>query len=204
MKNLLKTVLKFSLATIILFASLSDASATATVNLSYEAYVMPIKRVVVTGNVNVLILQSEREFVKMENPDMDKVAVKQLGSTLTISSSEDIPVTVFVYVRDIYRIDASGKANVKTSGKFNVQHLQVLLKDEATARIRATTESLYTAISGCANLELIGTCGNHEYKMTDLAKMDTDKFVALRSRDVNTFNSGAVSVANNKTGVTIK
>lgn len=205
MKTLFKTVLKLSLvAAILLSPSFNPKASAAAITIDQGTFAMAIRKVVVTGNVNVLILQNENECVKVEDVDMDKVLIKQVGGTLTISSFEELPITIFVYVNDIYRIDASGKANVKTSGRFNVKNLQVLLKDEARARIKATTESLYTAISGRANLELIGTSDNHAYKLTDLAKMDTDKFVALNTENVNTLEGVAVSAANDKTGLSIK
>jgi len=196
MKTLFNSVKNSSLVAIILVASLFSINASAaTVTADKGASNSDIKKVIVTGNTNVLIIQNANESVKMDELDMDKVSLKQVGGTLTINSSEKSPVTVIVYVKDIYRIDASGRANVKTVGKFNVKNLQVILKDDAKARVKAATESLYTVIDGHAKLELIGTSDSHVTKMTGLAKIDTDKFAALKTEDLNSLAGVTVSAA---------
>jgi len=98
-------------------------------------------------------------------------------------------------VKDIYRIAASEHASVRTSGNFNLENLQVMLKDNASARVKATTTSLYTSINDHAKLELIGTSESHVSRLAGLAKMDTDQFAALKtdyvavSDEVVAFNS---------------
>lgn len=180
MKTLFNTALKSTSLAIVLLASAFTMNATAaTITVDRMNDNQDIKKVIVTGNTKVMLVQDEKDYITMDEADMPNVSVKQVGHTLTIASSEFNPVTVTVHVKDLYRIDASGKANVQTAGKFNVKFLQVLLKDDARARVKATTESLYTVVDGAAKLELIGTTGNHIYKLADIAKMDTDKFAAL-------------------------
>jgi len=205
MKTLINTVLKSSLVAIILSASLFNLNASAaTVTADKGTSHVDIKRVVVTGNTKVVIVQDSNESVKMDELDLAKVTVKQIGSTLTINSSEFNPVTVVVYVKDIYRIDASGKTSVNTLGKFKVKNLQVLLKDQANARVKANTESLYTVVNDQAKLELLGTSGNHVSKMAVLAKLDTDKFAALKNEEINTFDGITVPASADKTATLSK
>jgi len=181
----MKTLLKLNFGALILLASLFSISASAATSaIEKNSTTTPIKKVVVTGNTKVIIIQNDRDMVKMDELDMDKVSVKQIGHTLTISSNEIIPITVMVYVRDIYRINASDRASVSTSGKFTVKNLQVILTDRATGRIKAYTESLYTAITHHAKLKLLGTSTNHDFKMAGLAQMNTDKFTALKSENI--------------------
>lgn len=194
MKTLFNSVKNSSLVAMIVVATLFSVNASAAmVNADKGSGRTDIKKVVVTGNANVVLIQGADETVKMEEADLSKVSLKQIGGTLTISSTEISPVTVTVYVKDIYRIDASGKASVQTLGKFNMKNLQVLLKDNATARVKATTESLYTVIDDHAKLELIGKSANHVSKLAGLAKLDTDKFAALTTENVPTFASIATS-----------
>jgi hypothetical protein len=187
MKKFFNTPITTSLMAMILLVVLFSFNALAapkwTISLAEKA---PIKKVVVTGNTRVTIVQSNVDMVKMDYLDMDKVSVKQMGNTLTVHSSERDPIVVFVYVRDIYRIVASGDANVSTSGKFAVKNLQVMLREQATARIKATTESLYTAISDQAQLKLLGNTDNHSYLMAGSAKIDTNKFAALQRVNMST------------------
>lgn len=195
MKTFFNTVLKSGSLAILLAASVFTLNASAatrdtfnspdvtvTVNMGHAT--PDIKKVIVTGNTKVLLVQSTKEYVTMDADDLEKVKVTQIGNALTISSSEGTPVVVTVYVKNPYRIDASGKADVKTVGNFDLTYLQVMLKDDAKAKVKATTESLYTIINDRANLQLIGTSGKHIYEMADIAKMNTEKFAAVQTENV--------------------
>ena len=196
MKTLFNTVLKSGSIAIILLASVFSLTATAaTFTAEMGINNQDIKKVIITGNTKVILIQGPKEHVTMDELDLEKVSLKQVGNTLTISSNESSPVTVFVYVKDIYRIDASDNSSVRTSGNFNLENLQVMLKDDASARVKATTGSLYTTINDRAKLELIGTSESHVSRLAGLAKMDTDKFAAVKtdyvavSDEVIAFNS---------------
>ena len=202
MKTLFHTLLKSSSVAIVLLASVFSLTASAATVAVERGDLNPeIKKVIVTGNTTVLLVQNTREYVTMDALDLEKVTLKQIGNTLTISSSETNPVTVTVYVKDLYRIDASDKSTVRTSGNFNLQNLQVLLKDNAKARIKANTASLYTVIDGQANLELIGTSANHISKMAGIATIDTAKFAALKTESITAETAtAAVNSPNKLTG----
>ena len=196
MKTLFNTVLKSGSIAIILLASVFSLTATAaTVTAEMGINNQDIKKVIITGNTKVILIQGPKEHVTMDELDLEKVSLKQVGNTLTISSNESSPVTVFVYVKDIYRIDASDNSSVRTSGNFNLENLQVMLKDDASARVKATTGSLYTTINDRAKLELIGTSESHVSRLAGVAKMDIDQFAALKtdcvavSDEVVAFNS---------------
>ena len=177
----LKTLLSSTLTAVLLSATvLTSNAAEVIVSPTAMSVANPdIKKIIVTGNTRVFIVQNNREWVSMNDEDLSKVSVKQVGHTLTISSSEHNPVEVTVYVKDIYRIDASNTASVKTVGKLNMKFLQVMLRDNATARIKTNTESLYTAIDGHANLELLGATAKHIVKTKGRAVLKADKFAAL-------------------------
>jgi len=181
----LKTLLTSALTVILLSATaFASTAADKVVDVTATAANPEIKKLIVTGNVNVLLVQSKTEWVSMEEDQMDKVTLKQIGHTLQISSQETQPVTVTVYVNDIYRIDASNTACVKTVGNFKLKYLQLLLRDNATARVRANTESLYTMLDGKAKLELVGSTGNHILKSGDMAILNTEKFAALLTNEM--------------------
>jgi hypothetical protein len=177
----LKTLLSSTLTAVLLSATvLTSNAAEVIVSPTAMSVANPdIKKIVVTGNTRVFIVQDNRESVSMNDEDLSKVSVKQVGNTLTISSSEHNPVDVTVYVKDIYRIDASNTAVVKTVGKLNVEFLQVMLKDNAAAHIKTNTESLYTVIGDHANLELLGATAKHIVKTNGSAVLKADKFAAL-------------------------
>lgn len=185
MKTSLKTVVTTALTALVLSASVFTSVAAENVKVLEMASANPeIKKIEISGNVKVELIQSYNEQVMLADYDMDKVSIKQKGYTLSISSNEKRPVTVTVYVHEPYRITASDQASVRTLGKFNVKHLQVMLKDDAVASIKAKTESLYTVINGRADLELKGSTANHIIKANGLAKLNTEEFAALKTDHV--------------------
>lgn len=184
MKTLLSSTLKSASFALLLFLSLwmiNDSVAIASEN---PVETKPdIQRITIKGNTKVILVQGKRDFITMDESDMDKVSVKQIGNTLTLNSTEAYRIVVFVHIKDIYRIVVSDQAIVQTLGKLNLKNLQVLLKDEAQARVRAITESLYTAINDKASLELIGSTDLHMYESGCMDKINTKKFAALKTKN---------------------
>ena len=182
MKTSLKTLIATTMTAIVLATTVQTSAAAEKIKMVGSATANPdIKKIIVTGNTKVLLVQSNKEYVTMEDEMIDKVSVKQEGNALTISSSEKSPVTVTVYVKNPFRIDASGTSVVNTVGKFNVKDLQILLKDDAKARVKAQTESLYSVVNNQAALELLGSTGTHIIKSEGLGKLNVEKFAALKT-----------------------
>ena len=179
----LKTLVSSALTAIVLSTTVFTSFA-AEVKQPFElsASHADIKKVILTGNVRVFLVQSRNESVVVagEYPSED-LSIEQTGNALRIASKSNIPVTVTVYVKDLFRIDACDKAVVKTSGKFNVKFLQVMLRGNAIARLKTTTESIYTATGDNAHLELLGTTAQHIVKTEGESVLNTEKFAALKT-----------------------
>ncbi|MGY0037728.1 GIN domain-containing protein [Pedobacter sp. NJ-S-72] len=149
MKNSLKTLVASAMTAIVLSATVfSSIAAETIVPTEKRPAKADIKKVVVLGNTQVLLVQSNNDRVSIEEGRMDKVSVEQMGDVLTVSSKEDVPVTVTIYVKNLYRISALNNADVRTAGKFSLPYLQVILRDHAAAHINAKTESIYTDMDG--------------------------------------------------------
>jgi len=176
----LKTLFSSAMIAIVLSATVLTSTAAARGTMIDIRSANPdIKKVVVTGNLKVFVVQSKSEWISLDEEDRDQVSIKQVGNTLTVGSSVKRPISITVYVKDIYRIDASQQACVKTIGKFNVKYLQVMLRDNATARIKANTLSIYTVVNDRADLELLGNSERHIIKAQGTATMNTERFAAL-------------------------
>ncbi|MCX2481652.1 DUF2807 domain-containing protein [Pedobacter sp. MC2016-15] len=176
----LKTLFSSAMIAIVLSATVLTSTAAARGTMIDIRSANPdIKKVVVTGNLKVFVVQSKSEWISLDEEDRDQVSIKQVGNTLTVGSSVKRPISITVYVKDIYRIDASQQACVKTIGKFNVKYLQVMLRDNATARIKANTLSIYTVVNDRADLELLGNSEKHIIKTQGTATMNTERFAAL-------------------------
>lgn len=187
MKIILKKLLTVALTGVVAIAATLNTAAAenrrAMITFSgHEA----INRVQISGTVRVFIIQGKSDWVSIDDDaDLNKVSVTQRGGVLMINSTEKTPVSVMVHVKSLYRIEAYNTSKVTTIGVFNATALQILLKDQAYARIRVNTESLYTVSQGTSRMELLGKTGRHVTKTDVLAQLNTKNFTALVSEDEN-------------------
>jgi hypothetical protein len=183
----MKTLAKILCATVftaIFLASAFTATFASATPPAKVGKVIPFSfnRIQITGNVTVIISQGFRERVTADGDyNRPNVSVRKKGYTLIINSTAAEPITINVSVVDLQRIDASNDVVVRTAGKIQVQHLQVLLKDQAVAEVDANTESLYTYIRGNADLKLSGTTQDHIVSKDGMSKLTLQNFVALKS-----------------------
>ena len=199
MKNSLKTLVASAMTAIVLSATVfSSIAAEKVVPIEKVSAKEDIKKVIVQGNTKVFLVQSNSEWVSVEEGDMDKISVKQMGNTLTVSSAEEKPVTVTVYVKDLYRISALNNADVRTVGTFNLAYLQVILRDHAVAHIKAKAESMYTDMDGEANLVLAGATENHVIKNSGIGSLKTEKLAAFRTENLPAESRLAINTARGK------
>lgn len=179
----MKTSLKklFALFTgIILLLNTAALKAAEPVNhITTLRSVKDIRKIVVSGNVNLLLVQDNKESIKVYDKHYSKNAlVQQQGGTLRISSFSDRPLSIVVYVKELNAIEANNEAKVKTQGCFRLLNLDVRLKDSASADINAKTVSLFTSVKGTSALKIAGSADQHAIEMGDLGNLTMDQFAA--------------------------
>ncbi|RAJ22419.1 GIN domain-containing protein [Pedobacter cryoconitis] len=185
MKTSIKTLVASAMTAIVLSTTVVTAFAAEKVTAKEKvAENMDIKKLVVNGNTKVFIVQSNRDWVSIGDDNQDKVTIKQIGNTLSINSSEETPVVVTVYVKDLYRISAADAADVRTVGTVDLPYLQVIMRDHAKAHIKAKTESLYTDLAGDASLELLGATDSHTIKNASIGNLKTEKLAAVKTKNL--------------------
>ncbi|MEJ5994075.1 DUF2807 domain-containing protein [Pedobacter sp. Du54] len=184
MKTSIKSLIAAVLTTVVLtssaFASTDEQKNTNTVTILNQ--VKNINKLVVSGNVEVFIIQAPTESVKVYDSYYSKNAlVQQEQGVLRISSFEKETLKVAIYVNNLSSIQASDNASVKTFGKVSFLSLDVLLKDKASAAINASTISLFTSVKDSASLTLSGTTEDHTAVLGSVAKMSMNQFAAVSS-----------------------
>jgi hypothetical protein len=182
MKTSLKTLITSALTAVVLSSSaFTSIAADKAPHFSLSTEI-DFNKVVITGNVNVELVQSNKQKVVIyENYNKATTSVKQKGDKLFINSKEAEPINIVVYVRDLQRIDASNTVSVITRGRFSASVLQVFLKDKARAFVNAETGSLYTLIKDKSELKLRGTSKDHVSVKGSVAKLRTEQFLALKT-----------------------
>ncbi|PYF70687.1 GIN domain-containing protein [Pedobacter nutrimenti] len=183
MKTAIKTLFATALTAIVLSSTAfstfaKDGEKTAAELSSASSYNM----LQVKGNVRVYLSQGNKENVRVErNSSEDKVAVQKLGNKLLISSEESSPVTVYVTLKDLKRIEAYDQSYVKTEGSFTLPVLQIFLNDQAQADVNVKTAGLYSVTKGHSSLKLSGQADEHILIKEDVSKLKTEGFAALKT-----------------------
>ncbi|MBO9673606.1 MAG: DUF2807 domain-containing protein [Sphingobacteriaceae bacterium] len=197
----MKTSIKNLFAAALVMVTLSSATVVANAtenNASYTALtkVKNISKIVVSGNVKLILVQDAKESVEVYDQYYTKNAlVQQQGAELRISSFDKNTLTVIAHVNNLTAIEASNTASVSTAGSFNLLNLSVVLNDDASADIKVNTVSLSTNVKDGASLKLEGTTDLHQAVMGVASKVNMDGFTAQES---NTRLTGKTLLANNK------
>lgn len=183
MKTSIKTIFATGLIALAISTS-AYASDDLKVNTISAAAVTPasIKKLIVNGNVEVTLSQNPQSKVLYTNDGTDEVTVKKIGNSLLISSDKNAKnAKVTVYIDDIYRIQASENALVKTDKALNLKNLQLYLSDAAHANLNAKTENLYTSIKSNSKLVLNGSSDLYSVDMDSTSRIGVEKFSTLKT-----------------------
>lgn len=188
MKTSLKTLFAVILGCVMI-ANAGTVHATETnKNFTTISSVKNIAKIVVRGNVKLILIQASKESVNVYDNYYGKNAlVQQQGNTLRISSFEKTPLSVVVFVNNLDAISASDESTVKTVGKFHLLNLDVNLQDQASADIDANMVRLSTSVKDKADLKLCGSADSHTVVMSDFGSLNMDQFVS---------NDTSISTAN--------
>jgi hypothetical protein len=179
MKTSIKTLIALSLTGLLLTSSALVTKATDGKAQTVLTDVKKVNKINVSGNVELILVQSADENVKVYNDYYASNAlVQQKNGELRISSFNKETLTVIVYVTNLTSISASDNATVKTFGKFSSVNLDVNLKDKATASLNTSTISLNTNVTDEANLTLSGTTEDYNAVLGSVAKLNMTQFAA--------------------------
>ncbi|MFD2582266.1 GIN domain-containing protein [Pedobacter vanadiisoli] len=183
MKTSIKTLTKSVLAAIVLSSAIFSTSVMADEKQPIKMSAPKnISQVIVSGNVEITLVQGKKESVSYNDDNTGKVKVIQDGHALKISSVDGNTAKITVNVNNIYRVQATENAVVKTAGKLDAKYLQLFLNGNATAEINSNTESLYTVIEDHADLKLSGATGEHILVMGATPKLNLDRFAAMKTK----------------------
>lgn len=179
MKTSIKSLIALTLTSIVLTASTVNVKASEPNLTTVLSEVKKVNKINVSGNVELIIVQSADENVKVYDSYYAKNALVQVkDGELRISSFDKETLTVVVSVSNLNTITASGNATVKTFGKFNALSLAVNLNDNAKASLNTNTIDLYANLNNEASLSLTGTTTTYNAIMSSVATANMSQFIA--------------------------
>lgn len=201
----MNTSIKNLIAATLTIVVLAGATLTTKANdkpVTVLSDVKKVNKINVSGNVELILVQSDDESVKVyDNYYTKNALVQQKDGELRISSYEKQTLTVVVYVSNLSSITASDNATVKTNGKFSALALDVNLNDNAKAILNTNTISLNTNVKGNADLTLTGSTLEYSALVNNSSKVSMNDFAAessnIRSQNVTAtaFKSLALTIA---------
>jgi hypothetical protein len=179
MKNSLKTLIALFLVGATLTSAVPVTAAETNNHITTLSSIKNISKIVVSGNVNLILIQDANESVKVYDKYYSKNAlVQQQGGTLRVSSFQEKPLDVVVFVKNLAAIEASNNARVKTEGNFKLLNLDITLSDSAKADVYANTVNLFTSVKDASDLKIAGTTESHVVIASDLANLTMSKLAA--------------------------
>jgi len=131
----------------------------------------PFERLILTGNLSVLLVEGERENLDIKN-DAEQVEFKVEGRTLNIIAKDLIrynktpTVKLVVTYTTIREIKAHAGAAVYSDQVLEIDALKLKFTSGAVGEITAYTQTLITSVSEGGTLELSGSTNFHEAKAT--------------------------------------
>lgn len=184
MKTSIKTIIALSLAALTFTSSniYANPIKKPTRVSATAVSVSSIKKLYISGNVEVTLVQNKNAKVLFTNEGTTEAVVKKLGDNLYISSKENTSgAKVVLYVDDVYRIDAAEDASVNISGNLKLDYLQLYLKDNANIAINAHTKGLFSSLKDAAKLNLTGSTENYTVNMDKSARISIDHFKSAQT-----------------------
>ncbi len=173
-KNLIATTIACLTLLIVAPAAKADAS-----KMTILKEVKNVKHINVAGNVNLVLVQSTDEQVKVYDNYYQKNAyVQEKNGELRISNFDKEILTVVVYVQNLNSLTASDNAVVKTFGKISTLELNVNLKDNVKAHLNTNTVTLNTNLNGNSDLVLVGNSTEYIASVNSTSKVNLDTFAA--------------------------
>jgi len=180
----MKTSIKNLFAAALVMVTLSSATVVANAtenNANYTALtkVKNISKIVVSGNVKLILVQDAKESVEVYDQYYTKNAlVQQQGAELRISSFEKNTLTVIAHVNNLTSIEAQNTATVTTAGDFYLLNLSIVLGDDASADMNVNAVNLTTDVKDSASLKLEGSSETHVSISGIASKIEAGKFTA--------------------------
>jgi hypothetical protein len=184
MNSLTKSIFAAATAAILITSSaLTTFAAEQVVSEVTPSSALSFNRIWVSGNVKIILTQGNKQSVASIEPiDSSKTSVMSKGQTLYVKSTAGGLVTLNITVKDLQRVVAYGRAVVVTSNNFDVKNLQLFLYENARAKIKTTTQSLFTVVNDNAILKLNGTADESTMVASNMKNVKLGDFATLRSQ----------------------
>ncbi|HEY1006887.1 MAG TPA: DUF2807 domain-containing protein [Sphingobacteriaceae bacterium] len=184
------------LALIIFTGSRKPAKAgdIRTVRTTILADIRDLSRIEVSGNVELLLSQGEKEQVEVyDQAESRGRKIRFNEGTLQIRSAEKL--TVLVTVSNLQSLEASGQAVIRSLNRISSIDLDVRLRDQARGMLEAEALNLTATLEGTSRMDLSGQAENQVIALSEGSRLQAAAFRA-RNRSLTISDSALASFGN--------
>ncbi|MDN3587497.1 DUF2807 domain-containing protein [Pedobacter aquatilis] len=153
-------------------------------------------RIVVSGNVDVLLIPRPQVGILYDENNEGRVNVILEGKKLSISGTNSfLKAKLILYVDNVYRIEAKDNCVIMSDSRLNFKLLQVFVERNATVDLDINTQDLYTLVSDQSFLTIRGKSGTHTLITEGSPKLRFNDFIIQKPNPG--FKAGATLLSSN-------
>lgn len=153
----------------------------------------------VNGDVRLLLTQADASSVRVVADDniQAEVDIRRSGSELVIEhesgTCESGDIIVYVSMKDLRKIDASGAVEIVGQSPFKVGDIELSLKGANTLSMELDAATVETNSSGASEISLKGQAGRHVLDMSGATELDAFNFI-VGEYEVESSGAGSAQI----------
>jgi hypothetical protein len=163
-----------------LFAANDAANESATIDRPTAKFY----GLIVNTNANVILIQGDKASVKIEGKkkDVDNIQVSVHNGSLIIDGTNNIPVTIYVTVEELNRVEVNGLARVYSSQVINSDVLFLKVNGNGSIKLDVRSMSLGMIVIGKGKIVVSGSTGDAYARVLGEGRVMTGNLDAYSSR----------------------
>ena len=140
--------------------------------------------IIVNTNANVILSQGEKASVRIEGrtKDVEKIVARIENGSLIISGSNYVPVTVYVTVEELNRVEVNSSAKVYSGQVINSDILLLKVNGTGSIKLDVRTLSLGMIVKGKGKIVVSGSTGDSFARILGDGRILTSNLDAYSSR----------------------
>ena len=154
---------------------------------------------IVNTNANVILTQGEKSSVRIEGKrkDVDKTDARIENGSLVISGTNNIPVTVYVTVEELNRVEVNSAAKVYSGQLINSDILLLKINGSGSIKLDVRALSLGMIVKGKGKIIVSGSTGESYARILGDGKIVTGNLDSYSSRlEISKANTAYVKEMN--------
>jgi len=151
--------------------------------------------IVVNTAANVVLSQGETTSVRIEgrSRDVEKTEAAIDNGSLVISGSNNVPVTIYITVEELNRVEVNSTARIYANGIINSDILILKVNGNGSIRMEVRALSLGMIVNGKGKIIVSGSVGESYARIFDGGRILTSNLDTYVSRtEINETHSCVV------------